>query len=106
MVVPLAKEVDFHSKTYVSKLTEAEKLRLVKILKGMAFPITDYAPFQFAIVTAGGVVCDEVNKYTMQSEKVQGLYFAGEVLDIDANTGGYNMQIAFSTGRLAGQLKK
>ena len=66
----------------------------------------DYAPFQFAIVTAGGVACDEVNKYTMQSEKVQGLYFAGEVLDIDANTGGYNMQIAFSTGRLAGQLKK
>ena len=106
MVVPLAKEVDFHSKTYVSKLTDAEKLRLVKILKGMAFPISDYAPFQYAIVTAGGVSCDEVNKYTMQSEKVQGLYFAGEVLDIDANTGGYNMQIAFSTGRLAGQLKK
>jgi predicted flavoprotein YhiN len=52
------------------------------------------------------VACDEVNKYTMQSEKVEGLYFAGEVLDIDANTGGYNMQIAFSTGRLAGQLKK
>ena len=106
MVVPLAKEVDFHSKTYVSKLTEAEKLRLVKILKGMVFPITDYAPFQYAIVTAGGVDCSEVNRYTMQSERVKGLYFAGEVLDIDANTGGYNMQIAFSTGRLAGQLKK
>jgi predicted Rossmann fold flavoprotein len=106
LVVPLAKEVDFHSKTYVSKLTDAEKLRLVKILKGMAFPITDYAPFQFAIVTAGGVACDEVNKYTMESTKVKGLYFAGEVLDLDANTGGYNMQIAFSTGRLAGQLKK
>ncbi len=106
LVVPLAKEVDFHSKTYVSKLTEAEKLRLVKILKGMVFPIVDYAPFQFAIVTAGGVRCDEVNRYTMESLKVKGLYFAGEVLDIDANTGGYNMQIAFSTGRLAGQLKK
>lgn len=106
MVVPLAKEVDFHSKTYVGKLTQAEKERLVKILKGMVFPITDYAPFQYAIVTAGGVACDEVNKYTMESLKVKGLYFAGEVLDIDANTGGYNMQIAFSTGRLAGQLKK
>ena len=106
LVVPLAKEVDFHSKTYVSKLTEAEKMRLVKILKGMAFPISDYAPFQFAIVTAGGVACDEVNKYTMESLKVKGLYFAGEVLDLDAQTGGYNMQIAFSTGRLAGQLKK
>jgi predicted flavoprotein YhiN len=81
-------------------------MRLVKILKGMAFPIVDYAPFQYAIVTAGGVDCSEVNKYTMQSERVKGLYFAGEVLDIDANTGGYNLQIAFSTGRLAGQLKK
>ena len=48
----------------------------------------------------------QVNKYTMESLKVKGLYFAGEVLDIDANTGGYNLQIAFSTGRLAGQLKK
>jgi predicted Rossmann fold flavoprotein len=106
LVVPLAKEVDFHSKTYVSKLTDAEKLRLVKILKGMVFPISDYAPFQYAIVTAGGVDCSEVNKYTMESTLVKGLYFAGEVLDIDANTGGYNMQVAFSTGRLAGQLKK
>ena len=106
LVVPLAKEVDFHSKTYVSKLTEAEKRRLVKSLKGMVFPITDYAPFQYAVVTAGGVRCDEVNKYTMESLKIKGLYFAGEVLDIDANTGGYNLQIAFSTGRLAGQLKK
>ena len=106
LVVPLAKEVDFHSKTYVSKLSEAEKLRLVKILKGMVFPIVDYAPFQFAVVTAGGVACDEINKYTLESLKVKGLYFAGEVLDIDANTGGYNLQRAFSTGRLAGQLKK
>ena len=106
LVVPLAKEVDFHSKTYVGKLTEAEKMRLVKILKGMVFPITDYAPFENAIVTAGGVSCDEVNRYTMESTLIKGLYFAGEVLDIDANTGGYNMQIAFSTGRLAGQLKK
>ena len=54
----------------------------------------------------GSLRSDEVNKYTMESMKVKGLYFAGEVLDIDANTGGYNMQIAFSTGRLAGQLKK
>ncbi|MDE6857632.1 MAG: NAD(P)/FAD-dependent oxidoreductase, partial [Alistipes sp.] len=56
--------------------------------------------------TAGGVRCDEVNKYTLYSTRVRGLYLAGEVLDIDANTGGYNLQIAFSTGRLAGMLKK
>ena len=53
-----------------------------------------------------GVSCAEVNPYTMESLKIRGLYFAGEVLDLDANTGGYNLQIAFSTGRLAGLLKK
>lgn len=106
LVLPVANELDIHSKNYVRKLSEAEKMRLVKLLKGFVFPITDYAPFPFAVVTAGGVRCDEVNKYTMESLKVKGLYFAGEVLDLDANTGGYNLQIAFSTGRLAGMLKK
>lgn len=106
MVIPLAHELDVHSKNYIRKVTDAEIARLVKVLKGMTFPIVDYAPFEYAVVTAGGVRCDEVNRYTMQSKKVSGLYFAGEVLDIDANTGGYNMQIAFSTGRLAGQLRK
>ena len=106
LVVPIARELDEHSKNYIRKVTDAEINRLIKVLKGMVFPITDYAPFEYAVVTAGGVCCDEVNKYTMESLKVGGLYFAGEVLDLDANTGGYNMQIAFSTGRLAGQLKK
>ena len=105
-VLPIAHELDIHSKNYIRKVTDAEIKRLVKVLKGMVFPITDYAPFEYAVVTAGGIRCDEVNKYTMESLKVKGLYFAGEVLDIDANTGGYNLQIAFSTGRLAGQLKK
>lgn len=105
-VIPLAHELDVHSKNYIRKVTDAEIARLVKVLKGMTFPIVDYAPFEYAVVTAGGVRCNEVNRYTMQSNKVSGLYFAGEVLDIDANTGGYNMQIAFSTGRLAGQLRK
>lgn len=106
LVMPIAHELDVHSKNYIRKVTDAEIRRLIKVLKGMVFPIVDYAPFDYAVVTAGGVCCDEVNKYTMESLKVKGLYFAGEVLDLDANTGGYNMQIAFSTGRLAGQLKK
>lgn len=106
LVMPLAQEVDIHSKNYLSKLTDAEVGRLIRTLKGLTFPISDYAPFEFAVTTAGGVRCDEVNPYTMESRKVQGLYFAGEVLDLDANTGGYNLQIAFSTGRLAGMLKK
>ncbi|MDE6624403.1 MAG: NAD(P)/FAD-dependent oxidoreductase [Alistipes sp.] len=106
LVMPLAQELDIHSKTYVGKITEAEVERLIRTLKGWTFPVTDYAPFEYAVVTAGGVRCDEVNPYTMESRKVRGLYFAGEVLDLDANTGGYNLQIAFSTGRLAGMLKK
>ena len=106
LVMPLAQELDIHSKTYVGKITEAQVERLIRTLKGWTFPITDYAPFEYAVVTAGGVRCDEVNPYTMESRKVRGLYFAGEVLDLDANTGGYNLQIAFSTGRLAGMLKK
>ena len=99
-------KLDIHSKTYVSKLTEAEIERIIKVLKGMVFPISDYAPFEYAVTTAGGVNCQEVNPYTMESLKVKGLYLAGEVLDLDGDTGGYNLQIAFSTGRLAGLLKK
>lgn len=106
LVMPLAQEVDIRANCYVGKITEEQITRLVRTLKGLTFPITDYAPFEYAVVTAGGVRCDEVNPYTMESLKVKGLYFAGEVLDIDANTGGYNLQIAFSTGRLAGSLKK
>ena len=106
LVLPLAAEIDIPSKQYVSKLTETEITRLIRTLKGLTLPVTDYAPFEYAVTTAGGVRCSEVNPRTMDSLKVRGLYFAGEELDLDANTGGYNLQIAFSTGRLAGQLKK
>ena len=106
LVIPLSEEVGAHSKNYIRKITPEQIERLVKLLKGMVFPISDYAPFEYAVVTAGGVSCEDVNRYTMESLKVKGLYFAGEVLDLDANTGGDNLQIAFSTGRLAGMLKQ
>ncbi len=106
LVVPICKELDVHSRLYISKVSEKEFERLIKVLKGWSFPISDYAPFEYAVVTAGGVSCSEVNEYTMESLKIKGMYFAGEVLDVDANTGGYNLQIAFSTGHLAGLLKK
>ncbi|WP_295935259.1 NAD(P)/FAD-dependent oxidoreductase [uncultured Alistipes sp.] len=106
LVLTLTRELDMNPKGYISRLTEDEITRLIKILKEFTLPITDYAPFEYAVVTAGGVSCAEVNPDTMESLKIKGLYFAGEVLDLDANTGGYNLQIAFSTGRLAGQLKK
>ena len=106
LVVPICKELDVQSRLYISKVSDKEFERLIKVLKGWSFPISDYAPFEYAVVTAGGVSCAEVNEYTMESKKIKGLYFAGEVLDVDANTGGYNLQIAFSTGHLAGLLKK
>ena len=106
LVVPICKELDVHSRLYISKVSDKEFERLIKVLKGWSFPISDYAPFEYAVVTAGGVSCSEVNEYTMESLKIKGMYFAGEVLDVDANTGGYNLQSAFSTGHLAGLLKK
>ena len=75
-------------------------------LKCWKFAVEGYVGYERCVVTAGGVHLQEVSQKSMESKLVKGLYFAGELLDIDANTGGYNLQIAFSTGRLAGQLKK
>jgi hypothetical protein len=76
---------------------------LLALLKAMRFRVTGHAGWEEAIVTAGGVSLKDIDPRTMASRRVAGLYFAGEVLDLDANTGGYNLQIAFSTGWLAGQ---
>lgn len=72
------------------------------LLKSFSFSIEAFRPIEEAVVTSGGVSVREVDPKTMQSKLIKGLYFAGEVLDVDAYTGGYNLQIAFSTGRLAG----
>ena len=72
-------------------------------MKSMKLTITGTRPIEEAIVTAGGISVKEVNPSTMESKKVAGLYFAGEVLDIHAFTGGYNLQAAFSTGHLAAE---
>lgn len=84
----------YESPSNVQKLTNA--------LKHWPIPVTDYRPFTEAIVTAGGVDLSQVDPQTMESRLVKGLYFAGELLDLDADTGGYNIQIALSTGNLAG----
>ncbi len=106
LIIPICEEIGLHSRIYVSKITEKNISDLIQLLKNYTFQITDYAPFTQAIVTAGGVSCDEVNPETMESKLIKNLYFAGEILDLDADTGGYNLQIAFSTGKLAGMLKK
>ena len=80
----------------------ADHKTLPKLLKGWKFEIEGYVGYERCVVTAGGVSLDEVAPKTLESKLVPGLYFAGEVLDLDADTGGYNLQTAFSTGYLAG----
>jgi len=79
-----------------------DRRRIVALMKNFAFDIIGHRDFNEAIITSGGVSVAEINQKTLESKLVKGLYFAGEVLDVDANTGGYNLQIAFSTGWLAG----
>ena len=87
----------------VNEITKAERTRLVTLLKELTLTVKRPRPIAEAIITAGGVSTKEVVPKTMESKQVAGLYFAGEVLDLDAYTGGYNLQIAFSTGYLAGK---
>jgi predicted Rossmann fold flavoprotein len=85
-----------------NQLNAAERRRLRTWLKEFRFEVTGYRPWEEAIITAGGVNTKEIDPRTMASRLVDGLYFAGEVIDIDGSTGGYNLQAAFSTGWLAG----
>ena len=86
----------------VNSITKEQRASLVDTLKSLTLEIDGFRPLNEAIVTQGGVKTNEINPSTMESKIVKGLYFAGEVIDVDAYTGGYNLQIAFSTGALAG----
>jgi predicted Rossmann fold flavoprotein len=86
----------------VGEFSKALRIRLVETLKALPLTISAARGLNEAVITRGGVSTREVNASTMESKRVKGLYFAGEVLDLDATTGGYNLQIAWSTGALAG----
>ena len=86
----------------VHEITKEERRRLVALLKAFPVSVSGFRPIDEAIVTAGGISTKEINPRTMESKRVQGLYFAGEVLDLDAYTGGFNLQIAWATGFVAG----
>ncbi|HBR28432.1 MAG TPA: aminoacetone oxidase family FAD-binding enzyme [Firmicutes bacterium] len=86
----------------VNQINKVERQRLAALLKELALDITGLRPIAEAIVTAGGVAINEIDPTTMESKLVKGLFFAGEVIDVNAYTGGFNLQIAFSTGHLAG----
>ena len=103
----LIDEVIYQSKTdpekKVNLLTKEERQRLVHATKNLEYVISSTRGFNEAIITKGGVEVSQINPKTMESKKIKGLFFAGEVLDLDAFTGGYNLQIAWSTGYAAGE---
>lgn len=104
LLIPvLAKRAGIPSDLPANAVTKVQRRHLLETLKGLSFPVAGPRPVEDAIVTSGGVKVSEVDPKTMESKLVQGLYLAGELLDVDAYTGGFNLQIAWCTGRAAGQ---
>lgn len=87
----------------VNQITKEQRRRLAELLKDFKVTVNDFSPIEEAIITSGGVKISEINPKTMESKLVKNLFFAGEVIDVDAYTGGFNLQIAFATGHLAGE---
>ncbi len=90
----------------IHEITKEERRKIVKLLKNFAIRIKGFRPIEEAIITSGGICIKEINPKTMQSKKIKGLYFAGELIDVDSYTGGFNLQIAYSTGYIAGLLQE
>jgi len=104
LMVPVAcQRADIPPDLPVNALTKGQRRRLIETMKAFSIPLAGPRPVKEAIITAGGVKTGEVDPGTMQSKKAPGLFLAGEVLDVDAYTGGFNLQIAWCTGRAAGE---
>ena len=100
------KRSEINPQKQVNTVTKQERMNLIAILKGLCFEIKGFRPIEEAIITSGGVKIKEINPKTMESKIVDGLYFAGEIIDVDSYTGGFNLQIAYSTGYVAGKQKQ
>ena len=100
-VIVRLSEIDSQKK--VHQVTRQERQKLVELFKALPLTVKAMRPVSEAIITSGGVKVGEINPSTMESKIVPGLYFCGEMIDVDAYTGGFNLQIAFSTGFLAGK---
>ncbi len=103
MIFPLTVLAKVDPSKPAHQISAAEREKLLDVLKALRFNIQSSLPLAQAIVTAGGVALDEIDPRTLASKKVSGLFFCGEILDLDADTGGYNLQAAFSTGYVAGE---
>ena len=86
----------------VNEITKEERRQIISILKQFEVTLKDFRPIEEAIITSGGINIKEINPKTMESKLIKGLYFAGEIIDVDSYTGGFNLQIAYSTGYVAG----
>ena len=102
MIIPVLNLAEIEEERKVNSITKVERQNLVKTLKQFSITIASFRPIEEAIITAGGVSTKEINPKTMESKIIQGLYFAGEIIDVDGYTGGFNLQIAYSTGYTAG----
>ena len=103
LILPVLSLSHIPEEKKVNDVTKEERLQLVKTIKKLAIKITDFRPIEEAIITAGGISIKEINPKTMESKLIKGLFFAGEIMDVDAYTGGFNLQIAYSTGYVAGK---
>ncbi|MCL2088466.1 MAG: NAD(P)/FAD-dependent oxidoreductase [Oscillospiraceae bacterium] len=102
MIPFIVKRSRIDPETKSGQISKKDRQRLVSLLKNTEFTVSGFRPIEEAIITRGGVKTDQINPKTMGSKLAEGLYFAGEVIDVDGFTGGFNLQIAFSTGYLAG----
>ncbi len=106
IIEPIIRLSGIDREKQVNSITKQERKNLVNLLQDFRIKISGFRPIEEAIVTSGGISTKEINPKTMESKIVQGLYFAGEVIDVDAYTGGFNLQIAWSTGYTAGMQGK
>ena len=103
MINTVIKMSEINPQKQVNTITKQERMKLIEVLKGFKLEIKKFRPIEEAIITSGGIKIKEINPKTMESKKVKGLYFAGEIIDVDSYTGGFNLQIAYSTGYVAGK---
>ncbi len=102
MIEPVIKKAKIKNEKRINEITKQERENLIHVIKCFEITISGFRPIEEAIITRGGINVKEINPKTMESKIIKGLYFAGEIIDVDAYTGGFNLQIAYSTGYTAG----
>ena len=102
MIEPVIKKAKIKNEKRINEITKQKRENLIRVIKCFEITISGFRPIEEAIITRGGINVKEINPKTMESKLIKGLYFAGEIIDVDAYTGGFNLQIAYSTGYTAG----